>query len=55
MLGHSSIVTTADTYTNVLPEVAHEAAQASAEMILNVARSVPGRAAHRRRRQTYGG
>jgi len=28
MLGHSSIVTTADTYTSVLPETAHEAAQA---------------------------
>nr|WP_246115579.1 hypothetical protein [Trebonia kvetii] len=30
MLGHSSIVTTADTYTNVLPETAHRAAQATA-------------------------
>jgi integrase len=41
MLGHSSIVTTADTYTSVLPEVAHTAAQASANLILDVARSVP--------------
>ena len=28
MLGHSSIVTTADTHTSVLPETAHRAAQA---------------------------
>jgi integrase len=41
MLGHSSIVTTADTYTSVLPEVAHDAAQASADLIMRVARSVP--------------
>lgn len=27
MLGHSSIVLTADTYTSVLPEVAHTAAE----------------------------
>ena len=41
MLGHSSIITTADTYTSVLPEVAHSAAQASADLIMQVARSVP--------------
>jgi hypothetical protein len=41
MLGHSSIITTADTYTRVLPEVAHHAAQATANMILNAARSQP--------------
>jgi hypothetical protein len=41
MLGHSSIVTTADTYTSVLPEVAHSAAQASADLIMKVARSAP--------------
>jgi hypothetical protein len=41
MLGHSSIITTADTYTSVLPEVAHSAAQASAGLIMKVARSGP--------------
>jgi integrase len=40
MLGHSSIVTTADTYTSVLPEAAHHAAQATADM--QAARTVPG-------------
>ncbi len=44
MLGHSSIVTTADTYTSVLPEVAHQAAQATADMIIQAARRVPGSA-----------
>jgi hypothetical protein len=42
MLGHSSIVTTADTYTSVLPEAAHHAAQATADMIIQAARTVPG-------------
>jgi integrase len=42
MLGHTSIVTTADTYTSVLPEIAHHAAQATADMILNAARGLPG-------------
>ncbi len=40
MLGHSSIVTTADTYTSVLPETAHRSAQATADMITEAARSV---------------
>jgi hypothetical protein len=42
MLGHSSIVTTADTYTSVLPEAAHRAAQATADMVIKAARKVPG-------------
>ena len=42
MLGHSSIVTTADTYTSVLPEAAHHAAQATADMVIKAARSSPG-------------
>lgn len=49
MLGHSSIVTTADTYTSVLPETAHRAAQATADMIMKAAQTIPwtrlGRAA----------
>ncbi len=40
MLGHSSIVTTADTYTSVLPETAHRSAQATADMITEAARSL---------------
>lgn len=42
MLGHSSIVTTADTYTSVLPETAHRAAQATADVVIKAARSAPG-------------
>ena len=42
MLGHSSIVTTADTYTSVLPEAAHRAAQATADTVIKAARSAPG-------------
>jgi integrase len=42
MLGHSSVVTTADTYTSVLPETAHRAAQATADMVMKAARNVPG-------------
>jgi hypothetical protein len=42
MLGHSSIVTTADTYTSVLPETARRAAQATADMIMKAAPTIPG-------------
>jgi integrase len=41
-LGHSSIVATADTCTSVLPETAHRAAQATADMVIKAARNVPG-------------
>jgi hypothetical protein len=42
-LVNSSIVTTADTYTSVLPEAAHRAAQATADMVIKAARSrAPG-------------
>jgi hypothetical protein len=41
MLGHSSIVTTADTYTSVLPETAHRAAQATADMIIKAPAAPP--------------
>ena len=37
MLGHSSIVLTADTYTSVLPDLAHHAAEATARLILTAA------------------
>ncbi|MEV6843591.1 site-specific integrase [Actinoplanes sp. NPDC051411] len=39
MLGHASIVTTADIYTSVLSEAAHAAAEASAAFILDAARN----------------
>jgi integrase len=42
MLGHSSIVTTADTYPSVLPETAHRAAQATADMVIKAASAAPG-------------
>jgi hypothetical protein len=42
MLGHSSIIiTTVDTYAGVRPELAHSTAQASADLIMQVARSGP--------------
>ncbi|MFI6741754.1 tyrosine-type recombinase/integrase [Nonomuraea sp. NPDC050451] len=37
MLGHASIVLTADTYVSVLPEVAHHAARETARLALNAA------------------
>ncbi|MFI7128862.1 tyrosine-type recombinase/integrase [Nonomuraea sp. NPDC050153] len=37
MLGHASIVLTADTYVSVLPEVAHKAARETARLVLNAA------------------
>ena len=40
MLGHSSIVTTADTCTSVLPEAARRAGQATADMVMKAARIV---------------
>jgi len=42
MLGHSSIVLTADTYTSVLPEVARKAAEDMAALIIAAGCLVPG-------------
>jgi integrase len=39
MLGHSSIITTADIYTSVLSEAAYAAAEASAAFVLDAARN----------------
>jgi len=50
MLGHSSIVLTADTYISVLPEVARTAAEKVAALILRAGCLVPG-TRHPRRRQ----
>jgi hypothetical protein len=41
MLGHSSIVLTADTYTSVLPEVARKAAEDVANLIIAAGCLVP--------------
>src|SRR5512139_639370 len=49
MLGHCSIVLTADTYTSVLPEVAHAAAEKVAAHVLKAGRLVPGTTRTRRR------
>nr|WP_053174786.1 site-specific integrase [Nonomuraea sp. SBT364] len=47
-LGHASIVLTSDTYTSVLPELHHEAAKATARLVLATAR----RTGHRLRKRT---
>jgi RNA:NAD 2'-phosphotransferase (TPT1/KptA family) len=52
MLGHSSIVLTADTYTSVLPAVAHAAAEKVATLIIRAGCLVPGTRRQRRRQGT---
>jgi integrase len=52
MLGHSSIVLTADTYTSVLPDVARTAAEKVATLIIKAGCLVPGTRRHRRRQDT---
>ena len=42
MLGHSSIVLTADTYTSVLPDIARKAAEDTAKLIIEAGCLVPG-------------
>ena len=49
MLGHSSIVLTADTCTSVLPQVAHAAAEKVAALVIRAGCLVPGTRRHRRR------
>lgn len=51
MLGHASIVLTADTYTSVLPETARQAANDTAALIREAGRIVPG--TRRPRRPEY--
>ncbi|MEV0624221.1 tyrosine-type recombinase/integrase [Nonomuraea sp. NPDC050404] len=46
--GHASIVLTSDTYTSVLPELHHAAAEATARLVLATAR----RTGHRLRKRT---
>jgi hypothetical protein len=52
MLGHSSIVLTADTYTSVLPSVAHTAAEKVAMLVIRAGCLVPGTRRHRRRQSS---
>jgi hypothetical protein len=54
MLGHSSIVLTADTYTSVLPAVAHSAAEKVATLIIRAGCLVPGTRRRRRKQSTRG-
>ncbi|XVQ09346.1 tyrosine-type recombinase/integrase [Spirillospora sp. CA-255316] len=49
MLGHSSIVLTADTYTSVLPEVAHRAAEQTAAHVMKAGPPGGGRVGRSRR------
>lgn len=46
MLGHSSIVLTADTYTSVLPDVGRKAAEDAASLIIAAGCLVPGTQRH---------
>lgn len=48
MLGHSSIVLTADTYTSVLPDVGRKAAEDAASLIIAAGCLVPGTQRYRR-------
>jgi hypothetical protein len=48
MLGHSSIVLTADTYTSVLPDLARKAAEDTASLIIEAGCLVPGTSRRRR-------
>jgi integrase len=51
MLGHASIVLTADTYTSVLPDTAHQAAEATARLVLDAANTTSHRIRAQRRRR----
>ncbi|HXT46012.1 MAG TPA: hypothetical protein VN748_18170 [Pseudonocardiaceae bacterium] len=48
MLDHSSIVLTADTYTSVLPDLVHHAAEATARLILTAAGATSRAPPHQR-------
>lgn len=49
MLGHASIVLTADTYTSVLPSLARQSAEATARLVLDAARVTGARLRRPRR------
>ncbi|MEU0572246.1 tyrosine-type recombinase/integrase [Nonomuraea sp. NPDC005983] len=43
LLGHTSVVLTADVYTSVLPQLYHDSARATAQMVLRAARKAAKR------------
>ncbi|MEW1838401.1 tyrosine-type recombinase/integrase [Nonomuraea angiospora] len=49
LLGHASIVLTADTYTSVLPQLYHESARATARLVLKAARKTARKVNNARR------
>ncbi|MFC8719552.1 tyrosine-type recombinase/integrase [Kitasatospora sp. NPDC057198] len=49
-LGHSTIVTTADTYTSVLPQTAHDGAEDTARVIIDAARTISRNIRHQPKR-----
>ncbi|MFF4678866.1 tyrosine-type recombinase/integrase [Amycolatopsis sp. NPDC001319] len=55
LLGHSSIVLTADTYTSVLPCLAHRAAEATAALVLAAARHDAEALRHNRKQRRHRG
>jgi len=55
LLGHASIVLTADTYTSVLPQVATDSAEALARLIRAAAVHPPGHPEQTRRRRASPG
>ncbi|OKI99967.1 tyrosine-type recombinase/integrase [Kitasatospora sp. CB01950] len=50
-LGHSTIVTTADTYTSVLPQTAHNGAEDTARVIVDAARMISRNIRHQPKRR----
>ncbi|MFF2630666.1 tyrosine-type recombinase/integrase [Kitasatospora griseola] len=50
-LGHSTIVTTADTYTSVLPQTAHDGAEDTARVIIDAARTISRNTRHQPKRR----
>ncbi|MFG1711068.1 hypothetical protein ACFLIM_48720 [Nonomuraea sp. M3C6] len=54
LLGHASIVLTADTYTSVLPQLYHDSARVTARLVLQAARKTTRKVkGHRRNSLTW--
>jgi integrase len=53
LLGHASIVLTADTYTSVLPQLYHDSAQATAQLVLKAARKTARKVNNARARDSH--
>ncbi|MFF0292876.1 tyrosine-type recombinase/integrase [Kitasatospora sp. NPDC004614] len=50
-LGHSTIITTADTYTSVLPQTAHNGAEDTARVVIDAARTISRSIRHQPKRR----